>query len=141
MSYATLSHRFDVLTEQMADELPEVEAPNRGVACCQGGVVGFHAALTQLASLFGMADSGCDTRAAVYKAGVGLRVPLRQRAGIESRLLEAKFLQPFHRAQILAIGSAVIAFVRPGRGQDACAKKPLMFCDHRADGSFVFHSD
>ena len=56
MSYATLSHRFDVLTEQMADELPEVEAPNRGVACCQGGVVGSHAALTQLASLFGMAD-------------------------------------------------------------------------------------
>ena len=21
------------------------------------------------------------------------------------------------------------------------AKKPLMFCDHRADGSFVFHAD
>ena len=78
----------------MADELPEVEAPNRGVACCQGGVIGFHAALTQLASLFGMADLGFDTRAAVYKAGVGLRVTLRQRAGIEPRLLETKFFQP-----------------------------------------------
>ena len=77
MSYATLSQRFDVLAEQVADELSEVEAPNRGVACCQGGVIGFHAALTQLASLFGMADLGFDTRAAVYKAGVGLRVTLR----------------------------------------------------------------
>src|SRR5215813_5001258 len=100
--------------------------PNRGVACGQGGVVGFHAALTELASVFGMADKGFDTRTAIYKAGVGLHVTLRQRAGIEPRLLEAKFLQPFQRAQVLSIGSAVIAFVRPGRGQDACTKKPLM---------------
>jgi len=52
----TLSHWFDVLAKQVAYELPEVEAPNRGVACGQGGVVGFHAALTELASVFGMAD-------------------------------------------------------------------------------------
>jgi hypothetical protein len=67
MSYATLSHRFDVLTEQMADELPEVEAPNRGVACGQGGGVGLHAALAELASLFGMADEGFDPSTAVTK--------------------------------------------------------------------------
>ena len=121
--------------------MPEVEAPNRSIAYCQSGVVGFHAALTELASVCGMADEGCDTSAAVYKAGVWLRVTLRQRAGIQPRLLEANFLQPFPRAQVLSIGSAVIAFVHPGRCQDACAKKPLMCFDHRADGSFVFHPD
>jgi hypothetical protein len=56
MSYATLSHRLNVLAEQVPYELPEVEAPYRGVAGCQGGVIGFHAALTELASVFGMAD-------------------------------------------------------------------------------------
>ena len=35
----------------MTYELPEVEARNRGVAGCQGGGVGFHAALTELASM------------------------------------------------------------------------------------------
>src|SRR5262249_41728810 len=135
----TLSHWFDVLAEQVAYELPEVEASNRGVAGCQGGGVGFHAALTELASMFGMADYGLDTSAAVYKAGVGLRIPRRQYAGIEPRLLETKFFQPCQRTQILAIGTAVIAFVHPGRGRDAHTKKVLMFFDHRADGSLVFH--
>ena len=31
MSYATLAHRFDVLAAQVAYELPEVEAPHRGM--------------------------------------------------------------------------------------------------------------
>jgi hypothetical protein len=80
MSYPTLSHRFDVFAKQVANELPEVEAPNRGVACCQGGSVGFHAALTELASVFGMADERNrfeSSYAARFKRSVGLYVAWR----------------------------------------------------------------
>jgi hypothetical protein len=121
--------------------LPEVEAPNGAVARGKGRIISSHAALAELTALFGMANQRFDTSAAILKAGVGLRTTLRQRAGIEPGLLKTEFLQPFQRLQVLAIGTAVIAFVHPGRGQDPCAKKVLMCFDHRADGSFVFHPD
>ena len=139
--YTILLHRFDVLAQQVTDELPEVEAPDGTVARGQGCLVGFHTALAELAALFGMADQRFDTRPAIHKAGISRRSPLGQCAGIESRLLQAEFLQPSQRSQVLAIGIAVIAFVHPRRGQDACTKKVLMCFDHRADGGFVFHSD
>ena len=78
MDYTTLSHGFDVLAQQVPDELPQVEAAYRAVARCQGRVVCFHATLTELPALFGMANQGFNTRAAICKAGVGLRVTLRQ---------------------------------------------------------------
>ena len=95
MDYTTLSHQFDVLAEQVADELPKVEAPNGPVARSKGRVIRFHAALAELTALFGMANQQFDASAAIHKAGVGLRVTLRLRAGIEPRLLKTEFLQPF----------------------------------------------
>ena len=113
MDYTILSYRFDVLAEQVTDELAEVEAPNGAVARGQGCLVSFHAALAELTTVFGMANQRFDPSAAIYKAGVGRRVTLRQRAGIEPRLLKTEFLEPFQRPQIRVIGSTVIAFVRP----------------------------
>jgi hypothetical protein len=56
IDYTTLSHRFDVLAEQMTDELTEVEASNGTVARGKSRIIGLHAALAELAALFGMAD-------------------------------------------------------------------------------------
>ena len=76
MDYTTLSHRFDVLAEQVADELSKVEAPNGPVARSEGRVIRFHAALAKLTALFGMANQRFDTCAAIHQATVGLRVTL-----------------------------------------------------------------
>jgi|SoiMethySBSTD1v2_1073268.scaffolds.fasta_scaffold3044348_1 hypothetical protein len=54
------------------DELTEVEAPDGAVARGQGCLVGFHAALAELAALFGMADQRLNARSAIDKSRVGL---------------------------------------------------------------------
>src|SRR5215831_15025073 len=97
IDYIPLSYRFDVLAEQMTDELPEVEAPNGTIARGKGRVIRFHAALAALTALFGMANQGFNASATIHQAAVGLRVTRRQRARIEPRLLQTAFLQPFQR--------------------------------------------
>src|SRR5262245_20547585 len=125
----------------MPEELAQVEAAYRTVARCQSRVVGFHPTLPELPAVFGMPNQGFNPRAAIGKAGAHLRLPPRQTPDIQPGLLETKLLQPLHRAQIVVISLAVVAFVRPERLQDALAKKALMGFDHRAYGGFVFHPD
>src|SRR5262245_64657232 len=125
----------------MPDELTQVEAAYRAVARCQGRLVCFHPTLTELPALFGMPNQGFDASAAIGKASVHLCLTLRQTPHIQTRLLETKLLQPCYRAQIVVIGLAVVALIRPERLQDALAKKALMGFDHQAYRGFVFHPD
>ena len=97
----------------MPEELPQVEAAYRTVARGQGCVVCFHPTLPELPALFGMPDQGFNTSAAIGKAGAHLHLPLWQTFHIQTGLLETKLLQPFHRAQVVVIGLAVVALVRP----------------------------
>src|SRR5215468_11026348 len=110
----------------MPYELPQVEAAYRTVARGQGRVVCFHPTLPELPAVFGMPNQGFNTSAAIGKAGANRRLPLRKTPHIQARLLETKFLQPFHRAQIVVISLAVVALIRPERLQGALAKQALM---------------
>jgi hypothetical protein len=53
-------HHFDLLAEQMAYELTQVETSRRTVASRQRRLIVFHSALAQLTAVFGMADQGLD---------------------------------------------------------------------------------
>src|SRR5215510_2720963 len=97
----------------MPYELPQVEAAYRTVARCQGRVVCFHPTLPELPALFGMPNHGFNTSAAISQAGANLRFPSRQTPNLQTGLLETKLLQPFHCAQIVVIGLAVVALVCP----------------------------
>src|SRR5215510_9627260 len=98
IDYTVLFHSFDVLAQQMPEELPQIEAAYRTVARGQGRVVGFHPTLPELPALFGMSDQGFNTSAAICQAGAHLRLPLWQTPDIQPRLLETTLLQPCHRA-------------------------------------------
>jgi hypothetical protein len=104
MYYTTLSHGFDVLAQQMTDELTQVEAAYRAVARCQGRVVCLHPTLTKLPALFGMPNQGFNAGSAIRKAGASFRLTLRQTPDIQTGLLETQLLQPCHSAQIVVIG-------------------------------------
>jgi hypothetical protein len=67
----------------MTDELPEVEAPNGPVAHGKSRLVGLHAALAELAALFGMADEGFDARPTVHQTAVGGPVTLGKACQVE----------------------------------------------------------
>jgi hypothetical protein len=49
-------HHFDILAEQMAHQLTQVEAPNRTVARGHRRLILFHPAAAKLAAMFGVAD-------------------------------------------------------------------------------------
>ena len=136
--HSRLCHRCDVLSDQVARELAESEAPNGRVPCGEGGRIVFHPAVAELTALFGMAEQGLDPRAAVRKPPAGGALALRQRAEIEAGLLEANLRQPGQRAQRLPVGSAVIALIRPTRPQGAFAKEPLVFGDQGTQGGGVW---
>src|SRR2546430_7071358 len=105
----------------MTDELPQIEAAYRAVARGQGRIVCFHPTLTELPALFGMPNQRFNASSAICKASANLRLTPRKTPKIQTGLLEAKRLQPYHRAQIVAIGPAVIALIRPERLQDTLA--------------------
>ena len=86
----TLSHGFDVLAEQVTNELTEVEAPDGAVARSQGCLVGFHAALAKLATLFSMADQRLNARSAIDKSSVGLRGVFSQTADHPAQVAEGR---------------------------------------------------
>jgi hypothetical protein len=48
----TLLYRFNILAQQVADELPQIEAPYRAVSRCQGRLISFHATLANMSPLF-----------------------------------------------------------------------------------------
>ena len=82
--HSLLGHRFDLLAQPVADKLAEIEASNGRVTRGQSGLIVFHAAVAELAALFGMADQGLDSGAAARKAGESGALALRERGGIEA---------------------------------------------------------
>jgi hypothetical protein len=56
------SHSFDILADQMAHQLTQVEASNRAVSRGQCRLILLHPAAAKLAAMFGVADHRLDAK-------------------------------------------------------------------------------